>query len=365
MRELSDGEVRGLRWRAQRLAPREGGGDPAAVVRAVGAVQSQEPSAAALGLRARGTGFDAEGVERARVEERSVVRTRLNRDTIHLVATEDAGWMQRLLRPAMLAGRERRFREMGLDEDIAERALGVLRAALADGPLTKDEIGQRWEAAGIDASGYRLPHLISRAQVQGEVCDGPDRGRERTWVLQADWVDVPAGPEGDAALAELARRHLAGHGPSEPRDLAAWFGCGVSDARRAWAALVGDELEEVVTGAGPRWVLAGRGEPEPVDEAPAVRLLPAFDEYLLGYHDRELAVPPPHTKAVSAGGLRVLPSVAVDGAVVGTWKLARRRASVQVQVQPFDALDLDLLAAEVTDVGRFLGVPATAVGAGP
>lgn len=356
----SEAAVRALRWRAQRLAPRDASGDPAAVVRAVGAIQSQDGSAAALALRARGSGFDAADTERARVEQRSVVRTWCQRATVHLVATEDVGWLLRLLRPTLHAGRERNFRKFGLDEETYVAALRVLRDALADGPLTRAEIGEHWTAAGLDVSGYRLPHLVTRAAIDAEICDGPDRGRDRTWVRLADWADIPDGPSGDAALAELARRYLAGHGPAEPRDLAAWSGLKVSAARAAWR-LIADELAEVATHAGPRWLLArdAGGARGGSAATPVVRLLAAFDAYLLGYDDRELAVPPPHTKAVSAGGLRVLPAVAVDGVVVGTWRLRKRRRAVDVQVQPFGGLDPSLLEPEIADVGRFLGVEAT------
>ncbi|MPZ87144.1 MAG: winged helix DNA-binding domain-containing protein [Nitriliruptorales bacterium] len=355
---LSPADVRSLRLRAQRLAPRDTSGDAAAVVRAVGAIQSQDPRAAALALRARGTGFHTDDVERMRVQDRSAVRTWCQRATMHLVPAEDVGWLLRLLGPTLLAARERNFRRMGLDEDTYAAAARVLRDALADGPMTRAEIGQRWEAAGIDASGSRLPHMITRAAIELEVCDGPDRDGERTWVRLADWAEVPDGPEGEAALSELARRYLAGHGPAEPRDLAAWSGVKVSDARAAWT-LIGDQLEEVPTTAGPRWLLNGQGEGEPVDEAPVVRLLGGFDAYLLGYHDRELAVPPPHTKAVSAGGLRVLPAVTVDGVAVATWRLQRRRGKAQIEVQPFSTLEPGLLDQEVADIGRFLNTPAT------
>lgn len=355
---LSPQDVRSLRLRGQRLAPRDASGDPAAIVGAVSAIQSQDPRAAALALRARGAGFDAGDVEHARVEDRHLVRTWVQRGTIHLIPAEDVGWLLRLLAPTILAARERRFRSLGLDEDIYAAALRVLRDALADGPLTREEIIKRWSVAGIDASGARAPHMITRAALQLEICDGPDRGGDRTWVRLADWIDVPAGPEGKAALAELARRYLEGHGPAEPRDLAAWSGLTVGDARAAWT-FIADELEEIDTTDGPRWVLVGQRDPTPVEETPVVRLLPAFDAYLLGYHDRELAVPSPHTKKVQAGGLRVLPAVAVDGAVVGTWKLHRQRATAQIEVHPFSALDLSLLEQEVADVGRFLDVRTT------
>ena len=355
---LSIDQTRALRWRAQRLAPRDTSGDPAAIVHSVGAIQSQDPAAAALALRARGTGFDADDVERTRVQERTMVRTWCHRGTLHLVAAEDLAWLLRLLGPTLLSGRARRFAKLGLDEATYAAALQALRAALADGPLTRSEIGQRWQSAGVDASGARLTHMITRAALEGEICDGPDRGRERTWVRLADWVDVPRGPDGEAALAELARRHVAAHGPVEPRDLAAWSGLKVSDARAAWK-LIDNELEEVETAVGRRWVLRSQADPPPTAPDPVARLLPGFDAYLLGYADRELAVPPPHTKRVQAGGLRVLPAVAIDGVVVATWRLRRRSRRVEVEVKPFGDLGAGLLEGEVADIGRFLDLPAS------
>ena len=230
---LDEAGVRGLRWRAQRLAPRDGSGDPVAVVRAVAAIQSQDPGAAALALRARGAGFTAADVERARVEDRSLIRTRWPRDTIHLVATEDADWTRRLLAPAFLEARARRRHKIGLDDDLVAAARTAIPAALQDGPRTRGEIGERLRAGGLDVSGQQVDHLVSTVVLDGVVCDGPDQGHDRTWVLLRDWADVPEGPSGDVALAELARRHLAGHGPADPRDLAAWAGLAAGEGSAA------------------------------------------------------------------------------------------------------------------------------------
>src|SRR5919202_160971 len=90
---LSADQVRRLCLRAQRLDPRPAAAGVAQVVREVCGVQAQDPAAAALAVRARGAGLTAAGVERARVEERSVVRTWCMRGTLHLVATEDLGWL--------------------------------------------------------------------------------------------------------------------------------------------------------------------------------------------------------------------------------------------------------------------------------
>ena len=359
--KLDQTQLRALWWRAQLLEPRPQPGDPAGIVRTIGAIQSQEPPAAALALRARGGGFDASQVESARVEDRSVVRTWCQRGTIHLVATEDLGWMLKLLRETLIAGRASRWRNLALDETSYGKARRSLRKALTNGPLTRVEIDEAWQASGIDASGQRLPHLISRAAIDGDICDGPDRGRDRTWVLLEDWIELSSGPRGESALAELARRHLMGHGPAEPRDLAVWSGIKVSDARTGWARIK-DELEELETPWGPRWMIASRDRSDPGGTSGVARLLGAFDAYLLGYKDREPAVPPPHTKAVSGNAnLRVAASAAVGGVVMGTWRMDKRAGGLDIKVEPFEELDTSVFAKEVADIGRFLGRPARLV----
>ena len=44
-------------------------------------------------------------------------------------------------------------------------------------------------------------------------------GREHAYVLVRDWLGARPALDRDVALAELARRFLAGHGPADERDL--------------------------------------------------------------------------------------------------------------------------------------------------
>ena len=91
-----------------------------------------------------------------------------------------------------------------------------------------------------------------------------------------------------------------------------------------------------------------------------MRLLPAFDTYLLGYRRRDLAVPPLLQHRLQRGGGWSHPAVVVDGRAVGAWspRNAGGRAA-QVIVEPFDSLSTPLrsgIGAEVADIGRFLGL---------
>ncbi len=102
----------------------------------------------------------------------------------------------------------------------------------------------------------------------------------------------------DEGYALLARRFLEAYGPATPRDLAYWGKVTVTDAKRAFSGQ--DGLEEVATSRGPMWALPGTADPPDPGE-PVVRLLPVWENYLLGYEDREPAVPRPHDRMPGAG----------------------------------------------------------------
>ena len=93
--------------------------------------------------------------------------------------------------------------------------------------------------------------------------------------------------------------------------------------------------------------------------SPEVRLLPAFDTYLLGYRNRELTVPQsPLRRRLQRGGGWLHPAVIVNGRAVGAWHMAR--AAKLVMIEPFEKLSLGVRAgieAEARDISRFLGLP--------
>jgi hypothetical protein len=136
------------------------------------------------------------------------------------------------------------------------------------------------------------------------------------------------------------------------------------EAKAAWAGLR-DELVEIQVEGKPAWLLAAyakdRREPAPAEHT--VRLLPAFDTYLLGYADREFAVPKPYQKHIFHGG-QVVPTLIVDGLAAGTWRYEQRGGLMRIAVTPFGKLNRDvreLIAEEAEDVGRFYGMKATLV----
>ena len=235
----------------------------------------------------------------------------LNRGTLHLVHRDDHPWLLALTAPTRFANNRRRLGQEGVSPQDADRAVAIVRDAVAEaGPLTRPELAACIAAHGIRTEGQATAHLLMLAALRGVVV--MDARRRFALADPAPEVDR------DRALAELARRYLAAHAPASDRDLAAWAGLPVRDARAGLRAL----------DAPP---------PEPVAEPVPPRLLPAFDPYLLGWKDRAFAVPKRLARRVHPGGGMIRATATVDGVVVGDWDV-----------------DDDRFAAERADVARFL-----------
>ena len=114
-------------------------------------------------------------------------------------------------------------------------------------------------------------------------------GKQHAYVLVRDWLGEPKPVDRDAALAELARRYLVGHGPADDRDLASWAGLPLRDARAGLAAIASELERARGRPRRPREAAAGRAE------IPPPRLLGAFDPVLLGWTSRE-PILGPHTQ---------------------------------------------------------------------
>ncbi|HWF33179.1 MAG TPA: winged helix DNA-binding domain-containing protein, partial [Solirubrobacteraceae bacterium] len=288
--------------------------DPLAVTRRLLAVQGQDPRGARLAIRARSRGLTAAGVDRALGEDRSLLITWLNRGTLHLVCSEDYPWLHALTTPPLLTGNARRLRQEGVTPSAAERGVQAIERALAaDGPLTRAQLRDRIAAARVETEGQALVHLLMLATLRGLTVRGPMAGHEHAYVLVRDWLgEPPAAVERETALAELARRYLAGHAPADARDLARWAGLPLRDARAGLAAIAA-ELHERADGL--LELRAHRGGTQP---QPPPRLLGAFDPLLLGWCSREEIVGANRTLVTNNGLFR--PFALVRGKAAASWR---------------------------------------------
>ena len=333
---------------------------PAQVAGHVCGLQAQDLGAARLGFRARSRGLTSLDVDRAR-NVGAIVRTWAMRGTLHVLAADDVRMVLTVVVPPVLPAADRALARLGV-ADVGEKARRIMERALErEGPLTRAELADRLHRRGIDVGGQVAFHLIRRACLDGVACMGPDRGSAATFVLMRDWVPERFAVDPDDDLRELARRYLVGYGPAEPADLAAWAGLSLTTARRAFEVLRG-ALAEIRIGGRPLWSLRRARVVEAHPDV--IRLLPMYDAYMLGYRDRDVAVPSRYAGHVHPGGGIIHPTIVRSGKVVGTWKAERRGRRVDVHARPFGTLPRPVMRGieeEVADVGRFLGVDAAMI----
>lgn len=329
--------------------------DPVEVVERILAIQAQDARAARLALRVRSHGFTAAAVDRALTEERSLVVGWLNRGTLHLVRSEDWGWLHALTAHRQANSNRRRLAEEGVSPASIERGVETIRRALAaEGPLTRPALKERLDSADVPTAGQALLHLLFRATIECDILRGPMIGGKQAFMLAEDWLGPQRAVDRESALAELARRYLIGHGPATDRDLAKWAGLPLGQARTGLKQIASELREEPTGQVSLAKTSAGiadeRSAPPPL---PSPRLLGAFDPVLHGWASRDFLIPGARErKVVTINGI-FRPTMLVEGQVVGTWTMPR----AGVELRPFGRINRETeaaLKAEADAVERYL-----------
>ncbi len=236
---------------------------PEAVVAHLGAVQSQDYTGAAWAVGQRAPGLTAADVEAAFTAGR-VLRTHVLRPTWHFVAPADIRWMLALTAPQVHARLRTYDQSLELDTKVYSKARVVMERALEGGQfLTRIELGAALRRARIVAAGQRLAHLAMHAELEGSICSGPRRGKQFTYALLAERAPKARTLAREAALAELARRYFASHGPATLRDFVWWSGLRVKDAAAGVALGKVDALKtppEACTAPGANYLFSNYDE---------------------------------------------------------------------------------------------------------
>ena len=349
-----------LAWRMRRhhLDPRDGG-SALEVVRRLCGVQAQVASAAALAVAVRQAKPSNSGLSRA-VSRRSLVRTWAMRGTLHVLAADEAASYLSLLASAR-TWEKGSWQKAFLPAARMSRLADAVSATLESGAeLDRDEL----IAAVAEQSGDRAlaeeirsswSAVLKPLAWQGLLCNGSVRGSRVTFTTPAARIRGWSGlPDPDEAAGHVIPAYLGAHGPATMAGFDQWLLRGATPKARLrqWFAELGDGVAEVEVDGTTAYLRA-----EHVDDvaaakpSTAVRLLPGFDQYVLGpgTSDPNL-VPPAHRAAVSRAGGWISPVVVSRGRVAGTWE-----ADEEVAVDLFGKrVAAKPLAAEVARMQRLM-----------
>ncbi|HYJ79627.1 MAG TPA: winged helix DNA-binding domain-containing protein [Longimicrobiaceae bacterium] len=328
--------------------------EPDEVVRRLGAVQAQDYGGARWGIGQRIPGMTDAAVERA-YDAGTIIRTHVLRPTWHLVAPADLRWLLALTAPRVHAANAYRYRQLELDPVTFRRSRAALEKALeGGGELTRAELGQVHERAGIDTTApQRLAYLLMHAELDGVVCSGARRGKQFTYALVEERVPPAPALERDEALLELAKRYFATRGPATPQDFSWWSGLTVADARRAIQA-AGTALEREVIEGRTYW--AAGAEPPARRTSPIAHLLPNYDEYFIGLRDRGAVLEVVRATQSDAWAAALFAHVVVvDGQLVGGWKRVLKQHAAVVELNLVARLTKAEQAAVEAAIRRYAG----------
>jgi Winged helix DNA-binding domain len=350
--------------RRQHLAERAS--RPLDVVADVAGLHAQLMSSAELTLWTRVDGLEPGWVERALWDERTLVKTWAMRGTLHLLpASELPVWVaaQAMLKPRHETGAWLRYH--GLTSEQAEAMLAAIPEALDGRELTREELaGEVSRITGVSGLQDKLRggfgDLLKPAAFRGELCFAPSDGRAVRFTRPDRWVRDWSVADADEAALEVARRYLAAYGPANREAFARWFGSPSPAQAGRWLERLGDEIVTVEVEGEPGFMLAADvDEAAGTEPAGVVRLLPAFDHYVVAAPRDAEAVVPDRARVYRPQGW-LSPVLLVDGVMAGVWSHERRGAAVAVEIEPFGKLPKAVRGAaeaEASALAAFLDGP--------
>lgn len=327
---------------------------PADIVQQLGAVQSQDYAGAkwAIGMRLQDA---TDAVLEEAFDAGSILRTHVMRPTWHFVTPADIRWMLELTAPRVNALAAGMYRNLELDKATFTRCNKLLAKALqGDNYLMRTELMTLLEKAKIVTTGLRGTHIMFRAELDGIVCSGPRKGKQFTYALLEERAPQAKILKREEALGELTLRYFNGHGPATVADFVWWSGLTATDARKG-LDIVGRQLTPETIAGQIYWCAPGT---IPV-KSNAACLLPAYDEYTVGYRDRSAMIIAEHEQQVSRGNVIFSPQVLINGRTVGVWQRTLQKDTVTVTISPFTPLNkvqLQSVTAAAKRYAKFLGL---------
>ncbi len=325
---------------------------PEDIVSWMGAMQAQDYNMARWAVAIR-LGDAPGDVIRDSINKGVIIRTHVLRPTWHLIPASDARWMLDLTAPQIRKVLPSRHRNLGITAAIVKKAVKVLERSLeGNNFMTREELVQEFARHKIATHEQRASHLLLCAELEKVICNGPMQGKKNTYALFDERVPQAKALARDEALRKLAGRYFQSHGPATLADFVNWSDLPVADARKA-LSFIADELTSTEIDSQVYWF-----KPElelPPAASTRVFLLPAFDEYTIGYKDRSACLSAKNRdKAISINGM-FWPIIVVDGMVVGLWKrvVAGKKASVELNFFSKNFLSWNKdLKAELAEAGE-------------
>jgi hypothetical protein len=333
------------------------------VVAAVCGLQAQVMSSVGLAMCARIESLTPADLRDALWKRRRLVKTWAMRSTLHVLHADDYARWQAALGAYAHHTKPGWFQRCGLTPQELDETVVAIGRALGRRLLTRDQLADEvtrvvgsCELGNILRQGWGW--MLKPAAFRGQLCFGPSIGANVRFARPDVWLGRALRSDSRAGWIDLTRRFLAAYGPATRIDYARWSGAPLAHADEMLRSL-GSGVTEISLAGEEAWVLsADLDELRAAEASGTVRLLPAFDQYVLAAS--------PHVQNLISGGHRkdifrpqgwISPVLLVDGRIDGIWSYQRNGRRLAVRIRPFVGLSRRVRSAvefEAQRLAKFL-----------
>jgi uncharacterized protein YcaQ len=315
------------------------GKDLVTICRDVCGVQAQIMSAAQLQLWARNHAITPAQVNDALWKTRTLVKTSLMRQTLHLVPADEFPLYIAAHRSARAKAVLSIMARCKITRDEADALSALILEELKAGPAPRAAITSALRpkvSKRLRVWMDRVWSIVRLPVIEGQVCYGPGEGNQATFIRTEHWL--PAQPKVDAVQAqkELFRKYLRAYGPATLHDFAHWSLISMAEVR-ALRPLLDSEIVEQ------NGLLLLREDMKTLQatspELNSVHLLPYFDVYLLAHRFKEHFLKPQFYKRVYRNQGWISPVVLINGQIAGVWSYKLSRKAVEIEIELFARVD--------------------------
>jgi hypothetical protein len=330
-------QIHALRLHRHHLLDREPA-SPLTLCSDVCGVQAQVMSAALLQLWVRNHALTRAEIEHALWQTRSLVKTSLMRQTLHVIPAEEFSLYIAALKRSRIRGALSVMARCKMSREEADDLTALILEALAPGPLDRTAI----RAAVHPRVSNRVRDWMSKVWsimripvAEGLVCYGPGEGNKATFIRTDQWLPKQATIDEHKAKSELLRRYLRAYGPATLKDFAHWSGMSMVEAREL-TPLAQNEFEDR------NGLLLLRDDVRFLEQrAPdcaSVHLLPNFDVYLLAHATKHHFLDTKFYKRVYRNQGWISPVLLIDGEIAGVWRYEPAGKKLSVTLEAFQTV---------------------------
>jgi hypothetical protein len=282
----------------------------------MGAVQAQDYAMAKWAMGLRLDNFSDDDIE-ASINAGEIFRVHTVRPTWHFVSAEDLRWIMLLTAPNIKRAMVTQNRQIGLTDALFLKCQKIILKLLSDGkPRTREEIVTQIKVKGISLDNLQATNVMIYAELDLVVCNGPRRGKQFTYSLCEERVPTSKPLSREEALYKLAKTYFKSHGPATAKDFAWWSGLAKEDVRSCMEMILSEFNSFMVDKQ--EYFYDENTSPSTSDDL--MLLLPPYDEFTIGYANRDFISGTGDSEKLFFGPLIFRPVIISQGKAIGTWR---------------------------------------------